>query len=134
MIGQQTFGGVGNQDGVADIGIAGADFFHGQVVGQMAWADDFKRNKIETLALMLKAVLDAEGRVVLMMNVPKERMQEIIDALPALRRPTVSPLVDSDWVALMTVIEETVVRDLIPQLKEMGAEGICEYLLNKIVE
>jgi ATP phosphoribosyltransferase len=82
---------------------------------------------------LLKAVLDAESKVGLMMNVPKESLDMIIDKLPALRTPTVSPLYGSDWVALNTVIEEEVVREIIPQLKELGAEGIVEYALNKIL-
>ncbi|MCJ8332068.1 MAG: ATP phosphoribosyltransferase [Lentisphaeria bacterium] len=104
------------------------------IASKEAWADERKRSKIENIALLLTAVLDAESKVGLMMNVRKDNMQEIIDQLPALRNPTISSLVDDEWVALSTIIEETVVRELIPQLKELGAEGIVEYPLNKIVE
>ena len=103
------------------------------IASQQAWADPEKRAKIERIAMLLKAVLDAESKVGLMMNVPKESLDMIIDKLPALRTPTVSPLYGSDWVALNTVIEEEVVREIIPQLKELGAEGIVEYALNKIL-
>ncbi len=103
------------------------------IASQQAWADSEKRTKIERIAMLLKAVLDAESKVGLMMNVPKESVDMIIKKLPALRTPTISPLYDSDWVALNTVIEEAVVREIIPRLKELGAEGIVEYALNKIL-
>ena len=103
------------------------------IASKQAWADPDKRAKIERIAMLLKAVLDAESKVGLMMNVPKESLDMIIEKLPALRTPTVSPLYDSDWVALNTVIEEAVVREIIPQLKGLGAEGIVEYALNKIL-
>ena len=99
-----------------------------------AMKDEFKARKISRLALLLRSVLAAEQRVGLMMNVRQADMRKVIDVLPAMRTPTVSPLVDSDWVALNTVIEEHVVRDLVPSLMEIGAEGIVEYPLNKLVE
>ncbi len=99
-----------------------------------SWDDEAKRTKIERIAMLLGGVLNAEDKVGLMMNVEKDNVEAIINCLPALRVPTVSPLVDEDWVALTTVIEERVVRELIPKLKELGAEGIVEYSLNKIVE
>lgn len=104
------------------------------IANHNAMNDEFKRTKIERIALLLRAVLAAEKRVVLMLNVKKSDLQHILDVLPALRKPTVSSLVDDDWVALSTVIEEHVVRDLIPNLKSLGAEGIVECSLNKLVE
>ena len=104
------------------------------IASKEAWADTWKRAKIERLAMLLTAVLTAVNRVGIMMNVPKAKMAEIIAQLPALRNPTVSPLVDDDWVALNTIIEEPIVREVIPKLKALGAEGIVEYSLNKIVE
>jgi ATP phosphoribosyltransferase len=103
------------------------------IASPTAWADPAKRRKIEQIAMLLTGALAAHNRVGLMMNVPKARMRDVINQLPALRNPTVSPLVDENWVALNTVIEEAVVRDLIPRLKELGVEGIVEYSLNKIV-
>ena len=100
-----------------------------------AWQDSFKRGKIERLALLLKSVLAAENRVGLMMNVREDNAAKLIELLPALRRPTVSPLLgDEGWVALNTIVEEHIVRDIIPRLEEAGAEGIVEYPLNKVVE
>jgi len=103
------------------------------VANHEAMADDTKRAKIDQLALLLKAALAAETRVGLMMNVRRGKLKQVLNMLPALRRPTMAPLVDEDWVALTTVIEEKVVRDLVPQLLEAGAEGIVEFPLNKIV-
>ncbi len=98
-----------------------------------AWNDTWKRTKIENVALLLKAAIEAQGRVGIMLNIRRERLADILTLLPALRRPTVSPLTDDGWVALNTIIEERTVRDLIPRLKSLGAEGIVEYPLNKIV-
>jgi len=97
------------------------------------WADDWKRSKTQNIALMLEAALAAQGRVGLMLNVKREQLRQILDLLSALRRPTISPLSDDDWVAVNTIIEEHLVRELIPRLKDAGAEGIVEYPLNKIV-
>jgi len=104
------------------------------IANKDAWEDEAKRRKIERIALLLKSVLVAENRVGLMMNVRKEDMETVVGLLPALQKPTVSSLIDSDWVALNTVVEEHVVRDMIPQLLEAGAHGIIEYQLNKLVE
>lgn len=103
------------------------------IANKKAWEDDFKRNKIEKIALLLKSVLAAENKVGLMMNVKKENMDRVISILPALQKPTVSSLIDSDWAALNTVVEEQIVRKIIPELLEAGAQGIIEYSLNKIV-
>ncbi len=104
------------------------------IANKKSWQDDFKRQKIERLALLLNSVLVAESRVGLMMNVRQADLDGIIEILPALNKPTVSPLVNSDWVALNTVVEEKIVRRIIPELLEKGAKGIIEYSLNKVVE
>ncbi len=99
-----------------------------------AWQDPWKRQKIENIAMLLKGAIRAESRVVLKMNARREDASEIIDMLPALRRPTVSSLSSTDdWVAIETVIEERQVRSIIPGLKRAGAEGLIEYPLNKII-
>ena len=85
------------------------------------------------IALLLKAALGARGKVGLKMNLPSSRLSELLKSLPSLRRPTVANLSEEGWVAVETVIDEIVVRDIIPQLKRLGAEGIIEYPLNKIV-
>ena len=94
----------------------------------------FKKKKIERIALLLKAVLLAEGKVGIMLNIRKKDLPGILSKLPALERPTVSELSDPEWNALNTIVSEHVVRDLIPELKELGACGIVEYPLNKLVE
>jgi ATP phosphoribosyltransferase len=98
-----------------------------------AMADDWRRTKIENIALLLKAAIEAQGRVGLMLNVRRADLEHVLSMLPALQRPTVSPLSDPEWVALNTIIEERTVRDLIPKLKTAGGQGIVEYPLNKIV-
>ena len=103
------------------------------VANQPAMGDDWKRTKIENIALLLKAAIEAQGRVGLMLNVRRSDLDKIIAQLPALQRPTVSSLSDPDWVAVNTIIEERTVRDLIPKLKAAGGQGIVEYPLNKIV-
>ncbi|MSU70103.1 MAG: ATP phosphoribosyltransferase [Opitutaceae bacterium] len=103
------------------------------IANKRSWANRAKRRKIETIALLLRGALEAESKVGLKMNAPKKALAAIIKAVPALRDPTVSPLSSPDWVALETIIEERVVREIIPQLKKLGAEGIVEYPLNKVV-
>jgi ATP phosphoribosyltransferase len=103
------------------------------LVNKEAWADDWKRAKLEGLALLLRGALDAEDKVGLKMNVPRGKVDGVLGVLTALRRPTVSPLSDPEWVALETIIDEKTVRDIIPRLKRAGAEGIVEYPLNKLV-
>lgn len=103
------------------------------IANPAAWADPWKRTKIENVALLLKAAIEAQGRVGIMLNIRREGLEAVLALLPALRRPTISPLSDEGWVALNTIIEERTVRDLMPQLKSVGAEGIVEYPLNKIV-
>jgi ATP phosphoribosyltransferase len=95
--------------------------------------DGWKRTKLENLALLLKAAIEAHGRVGIMLNVRAGDLDAVLALLPALQRPTISPLSDRDWVAVNTIIEERTVRDLIPRLKAARAQGIVEYPLNKIV-
>jgi ATP phosphoribosyltransferase len=103
------------------------------IANKASWANPAKRKKIETIALLLTGALEAETKVGLKMNAPKSSLEEIIKAVPSLRNPTISPLSNPQWVALETIIDESVVREIIPQLKAMGAEGIVEYPLNKVV-
>ena len=103
------------------------------IANKSALADSWKRTKLENLALLLKAAIEAQGRVGLMLNVEKTNLLSILALLPALQRPTVSSLSDPEWVAVNTIIEERTVRDLIPKLKAARAQGIVEYPLNKIV-
>jgi ATP phosphoribosyltransferase len=103
------------------------------IANPAAWADEWKRTKIENIALLLRAAIEAQGRVGLMLNVKREGLARLLELVPALRRPTVSSLSDEEWVAVNTIIEERTVRDLVPRLKAAGAEGIVEYPLNKIV-
>ncbi len=98
-----------------------------------AAADPWKREKMERIALLLKAALGARGKVGLKMNLPEAKLEDLLEKLPSLRRPTISQLSEDGWLAVETVIDETVVRDIIPDLKRLGAEGIIEYPLNKIV-
>jgi len=103
------------------------------IANRRSWADPVKRRKIETLALLLRGALEAGSKVGLKMNAPKAALAAIIKAVPSLRNPTISPLSNPDWIALETIIDESVVREILPQLKELGAEGIVEYPLNKVV-
>ncbi|BEQ16817.1 ATP phosphoribosyltransferase [Desulfoferula mesophila] len=103
------------------------------IANKAAWEDPDKRKKIQQIALLLKGALVAEKLVALKMNVPKIKVQDVVEALPSLNAPTVSPLYNSDWFSVETVVEESVVRDLIPLLMERGAEGIIEYSLNKVI-
>jgi ATP phosphoribosyltransferase len=105
-----------------------------QLIGNpIALQDPWKRTKLENIALLLKAAIEAQGRVGIMLNARREDLAGVLALLPALQRPTISPLSDDDWVAINTIIEERTVRDLIPRLKAARAQGIVEYPLNKIV-
>ena len=103
------------------------------IANKAAWEDDWKREKAENLLMLLQGALAAEPKVGLKMNVPRAKIDQVIAKLPALHTPTVSNQLDDDWVALEIIADERVVRDLIPQLKRVGAEGIIEYPLNKVV-
>ena len=97
------------------------------------WKNDWKRNKIETIAMLLRGALDAETRVGMKFNIEEKNLSKVLKKLPALRNPTVSGLSGRGWVAVETIIEEAVAREIIPALKTAGAEGIIEYPLNKVV-
>jgi ATP phosphoribosyltransferase len=103
------------------------------VANKTSWANQDKKAKIENIAMMLEAALQAESKVGLKLNLKRSEITEILKDLPALRNPTISPLSDDSWVALETVIEKKVSRELIPALKRLGAEGIVEFPLNKLV-
>jgi ATP phosphoribosyltransferase len=103
------------------------------IANRAAWADPWKREKIEQIGLLLAGALRAEAQVGLKMNVPVSRLQEVIGLLPAITSPTVSNLYGTEWCAVESVIAEATVRDLIPRLLRAGAVGIIEYPLNKIV-
>jgi ATP phosphoribosyltransferase len=103
------------------------------IVNKASWRDGWKRRKIENLAMLLIGALNAEELVGLKMNVPRARLEGVAAKLPALKKPTLSPLSDEGWVAVEIIIEEKVARDLIPELKRAGAEGLVEYPLNKVV-
>ncbi len=103
------------------------------IANRTAWADPWKRAKIEVLAMLLRGALEAEAKVGLKMNVPRARLDEVSQQLPSLHTPSISSQVDPDWVALEVVIDECIVRDLIPALKRAGATGIIEYPLNKVI-
>jgi ATP phosphoribosyltransferase len=98
-----------------------------------AWADEWKRAKMETIVMLLKGAIEASGKVGLMLNVHRDNLEKVLGVLPALKRPTISPLSDADWLAVNTIIEEKTVREIIPRLKAANAQGIVEYPLNKIV-
>ena len=98
-----------------------------------AWADERKRHKLEDISMLLEGAMNALDKVGLMMNVRKRDLEEVLSVLPALRKPTISDLSEHEWVAVNTILDEAVVRSIIPKLKKAGAEGIVEYPLNKIV-
>jgi ATP phosphoribosyltransferase len=104
------------------------------IANRKAYADPWKRRKIDRMLLMLRGAIKAAGRVGLMMNVPRNKLERLLEVLPALGTPTVSALANESWVALNTVVAESVVRDLVPELVELGAQAIVEYPLNKIVD
>jgi ATP phosphoribosyltransferase len=103
------------------------------IANPTALADEWKRTKIENLSLLLRAAIEAHGRVGLMLNVARDNLAAVLALLPALQRPTISPLSDDGWVAVNTIIEERTVRELMPKLKAANAQGIVEYPLNKIL-
>lgn len=103
------------------------------IANKQAWEDPFKRQKIENIAMMLEAALEAADKVGLKLNAPKTNLNEILEILPSLRNPTVNRLSDEGWSAVEVILSEADVRDIIPKLKEMGAEGIIEFPLNKVV-
>lgn len=103
------------------------------ISNKKAWQDGWKRGKIEQIAMLLQGALAAESRVLLKMNAPTAKGDEISKILPALHAPTINPLGDKGWVAIESVVEEKIVREIIPALKRAGAEGIIELPLNKVI-
>ena len=103
------------------------------IANKEALTDPWKKEKMGTLVLLLEGAHAARDKVGLKMNLPRTRLEELLRALPALRNPTISHLADSEWIAVETIIDESVVREIIPRLKQLGAEGIIEYPLNKVV-
>ncbi len=104
------------------------------IANKASWEDAAKREKIENMALLLQGAMQADGKVGVKMNVPKARLQEITDLLPALTSPTISHLASGDWVAVEIIADETDVKRLIPPLRRAGARGIIEYPLNKVID
>jgi ATP phosphoribosyltransferase len=104
------------------------------IASPQAWADSWKRQKIEDIALMVRGALAAMGKVWLSMNVPRDHLDAVLAILPALDKPTVASLSDPAWVDVTTIVDEDVVRVIVPKLKKAGARGIVEYPLNKIIE
>ncbi len=103
------------------------------IANKAAWKDEWKKRKIENIMILLKGALLAEEKVGLKMNVPRGKLAKVTGILPSLHTPTVSNLSDDDWVAIEVIIDEKVVRDIIPDLKRAGAQGIVEYPLNKVI-
>jgi ATP phosphoribosyltransferase len=103
------------------------------IANDAALTDPWKKTKIDNIALLLRAAIEAQGRVGMMLNVRRGDLEKVLALLPALQRPTISSLSDPEWVAVNTIIEERTVRDLIPKVKAAGGQGIVEYPLNKIV-
>ncbi|MCA9126074.1 MAG: ATP phosphoribosyltransferase [Planctomycetales bacterium] len=104
------------------------------IANRQAWQDEWKRRKLDNISLMLQACLNAEGKVGLMMNVARKDLDAVLDLLPALQKPTISALSDPNWVDVITIVEESVVRNIIPELKNIGATGIVEYPINKLID
>ncbi|MBN1853174.1 MAG: ATP phosphoribosyltransferase [Pirellulales bacterium] len=103
------------------------------IANHEAYADPWKKQKIDDIVLMLEGTMAAEGKVGLMMNVPRDRLKQVLALLPALERPTISSLADENWVAVNTILDESIVRQIIPRLKAAGGRGIVEYPLNKVI-
>ncbi len=103
------------------------------IANKTAWSDSWKNRKLCDIKMLLEGAINALGKVGLMLNVEKKNLDSVLGVLPALKKPTISPLSEGEWLALNTILDETTVRTIIPRLKEAGAQGIVEYPLNKIV-
>ncbi|HBA53463.1 ATP phosphoribosyltransferase [Syntrophorhabdus aromaticivorans] len=103
------------------------------IANRAAWKDEWKKRKMENMIILLKGALLAEEKVGLKMNVPRNSLDKVTKILPSLHTPTISSLSDTEWVAIEVIIDEKVVRDIIPNLKRAGAQGIVEYPLNKVI-
>jgi ATP phosphoribosyltransferase len=104
------------------------------IANKEALADEWKKTKLENIALMLQSCLAAEGKVGLMMNVARDDLEKVLEVLPSLQNPTVSSLADPAWVDVNTIVDESVVRNIVPQLRTAGAKGIVEYMISKIID
>ena len=104
------------------------------IANQDAWQDEWKRAKLENIALMLQSCLNAEGKVGMMMNVRRADLETLLAKLPALQTPTISSLSDPDWVDVNTIVDEATVRSIVPELKAAGAKGIVEYSITKLID
>ena len=104
------------------------------IANRDAYQDSWKKAKLDNISLMLLSCLHAEGKVGLMMNVARKDLEDLLALLPALQKPTISALSDPDWVDVITIVEESVVRNIVPQLKAIGASGIVEYPINKLID
>ena len=104
------------------------------IANEQSYRDAWTKQKLDNIALMLQSCLDAEGKVGLMMNIHRDNLQELLDLLPALQKPTISALSDPDWIDVNTIVNESVVRSIVPPLKAAGAKGIVEYPINKIID
>jgi len=104
------------------------------IANHESYADPWKKQKIDDMSLMLRGAIAAEGMAGLMMNVPRANLQQVLDLLPAMQNPTIADLADKDWVDVTTIVDESVVRRIIPELKRAGARGIVEYQLNKVID
>jgi ATP phosphoribosyltransferase len=103
------------------------------VCNQSAWGDAWKRSKLESLEILLTGAMNASKLVGLKMNIPASQQVQILGLLPALKKPTLSPLADQEWIAAEVILDERQVRELIPELKKAGATGLVEYPLNKVI-
>ena len=104
------------------------------IANKASWEDPWKRRKIENMALLLEGALNAEGRVGLKLNCPRAALDTVLGILPSMKNQTISSLSDDEWVAVETILQETEVRSIIPELKEAGARDIIEYPLNKVID
>jgi ATP phosphoribosyltransferase len=103
------------------------------IASRAAWSDEWKRAKVEGMAVLLSGALRGREKVGLKMNAPRSRLKAVLALLPAMKEPTISPLIDSEWCAVETVLDEKQVRTLVPELKKAGAQDIIEYPLNKVI-
>lgn len=103
------------------------------VANKQSWKDPWKKEKIENLAMLLQGAIQAEEKVGLKLNVPKKSLKTVLAKLPALHAPTISNQADEDWVAIEVIVDEKIVREILPALKRAGASGIVEYPLNKVI-
>ena len=104
------------------------------IANKDAWDDAEKRRKIEQIAMLLQGAINAEGKVGLLINVPRDKLDGVLEILPSLHQPTIAALTDENWVDVTVILDEIVARDLIPELKQRGAQGITEFPLNKVID